>query len=631
MCEAMFKSLNRNVLVLAVVAAAGYGCSSSSTTSPDGGGGAGGGAAGTDGGAAGTDAGAAGADAGAAGADAGAAGAGTAGTDAGIDATDGGGTDATDGGGSDADGGVPFATAIQNIVIIYAENRTFDNMFGNFPGAHGLSEVLDAQGHPTAAYVPQKDRDGTTVLPKLPKTWGGVTFPGNLTVVTEAQSDNLANAPFGVENAYVANGAPTLGTLDVTRDLTHRFFENQMELNGGTNDMFGAWVDAGGLTMGHFDTSGSKLYKLAQQYVLADNFFSGAFGGSFLNHQYLICACAPVAPADFVTTNAVGVTVLGTANSKGVPQLALTTTGTSPSPASALTGPPAFQASTAIAPLDYFGTSDGYRAINTIQPAYEPSGNPPAAAALDLHYANPALPSTLPAQTQMTVGDQLTTAGFDWAWYATSWDAATADGMLPTAMQKVIYTPSTARGTPDFQPHHQAYNYYARFDPVTHTADRAAHLKDYTAMLSDITAGTLPPVSWYKPTGNVNQHPGYANIDDGDGHIADLVSKLKASPQWAHMVIIITYDEYGGQWDHVAPPKGDLLGPGSRIPAIIISPYAKAGTVDHTQYDSASTIRLIEKRFSLTPLPGITARDNALKAVTGGKAMGDLTAALNVQ
>jgi len=106
-------------------------------------------------------------------------------------------------------------------------------------------------------------------------------------------------------------------------------------------------------------------------------------------------------------------------------------------------------------------------------------------------------------------------------------------------------------------------------------------------MLSDIQAGTLPPVAWYKPTGNVNQH------------------------RWAHMVIVITYDEYGGQWDHVAPPKGDLLGPGSRIPAIIVSPFAKAGTVDHTQYDSASTIRLIEKRFGLAPLPGITARSGA--------------------
>ena len=96
------------------------------------------------------------------------------------------------------------------------------------------------------------------------------------------------------------------------------------------------------------------------------------------------------------------------------------------------------------------------------------------------------------------------------------------------------------------------------------------------------------------------------------------------------MVIVITYDENGGQWDHVAPPTGDKLGPGTRIPALVISPFSKKGTVDHTQYDTASILRLITRRFDLTPLAGITARDTALKAA-GGAAMGDLTNALNLQ
>ena len=142
-------------------------------------------------------------------------------------------------------------------------------------------------------------------------------------------------------------------------------------------------------------------------------------------------------------------------------------------------------------------------------------------------------------------------------------------------------------------------------------------------------AGSLPQVVFYKPTGNVNQHPGYANIGDGDAHIADLVSKLQKSPQRNNMVIVITYDEFGGQWDHVAPPKGDLLGPGTRIPAIIVSPFAKMASVDHTQYDTASIQRFINRRFDLDPLPGLAARDAALKA-GGGQPMGDLTNALNL-
>jgi acid phosphatase len=94
------------------------------------------------------------------------------------------------------------------------------------------------------------------------------------------------------------------------------------------------------------------------------------------------------------------------------------------------------------------------------------------------------------------------------------------------------------------------------------------------------------------------------------------------------MVVVVTYDENGGFWDHVAPPKGDRWGPGTRIPALIISPYAKKGFVDHTQYDTTSILRFITKRFGLPELPGLKSRDDALVA-NGGKAMGDLTAALD--
>ena len=293
------------------------------------------------------------------------------------------------GGGAAGTAGGALAADVQNIVIIFAENRSFDSLFGSFPGANGLGNVsvsgaagaggAGGAGATTVAYIPQKDRDGTTVLPKLPQTWGGVTLGGNPTVVTQAQSDNIPNAPFPMETIWsTINGAPLLTTLDVSRDIAHRFFEHQMELNGGSNDMFAAWEDGGGITMGNWDYSKSKLYALAQQYVLADNFYMGAFGGSFLTHQYLICACAPTVSAAWVASNKPSVNMLGTANSKGVPQLALNTAAATPTPASALDGPPAFLTGN-IAPLNYFGTADGYRAVNTMQPFFQPSGNPPAA------------------------------------------------------------------------------------------------------------------------------------------------------------------------------------------------------------------------------------------------------------
>jgi phospholipase C len=115
----------------------------------------------------------------------------------------------------------------------------------------------------------------------------------------------------------------------------------------------------------------------------------------------------------------------------------------------------------------------------------------------------------------------------------------------------------------------------------------------------------------------------------GDRHILELVNHLEKSPQWSHMLVVITYDENGGFWDHVPPPKADRWGPGSRVPAIIVSPFAKRGYVDHTLYDTTSILRFITRRFGLPNLPGLTVRDAALRA-NGSPPLGDLTDALDL-
>jgi acid phosphatase len=514
---------------------------------------------------------------------------------------------------------------IDTIVVIYAENRAFDNLYGNFPGARGLSEVVDSNGRPASAYRPQLDRDGS-VLPSLPPTWGGVTASGITPVVTEAESAGLPNAPFSIEHAFTAQSNVTLSTSTVTRDLAHRFFEHQMQIDGGKNDGYAAWSDAGGLAMGHYDYSQSALYALAKEFVLADNFFQGAFGGSFLNHQYLICACAPEYPNADTAAAKPSIAILDK-DAAGV-YLPRLTQAKNAKP-SALDEPPRFAKSGNLTPANYFGDGKFY-AVNTMQPAYQPSGNAPAAGDTDYFYADPNNATTLPPQTQSTIGDALDAKQVHWAWYSGSWDAALADGRRPPLeSREAIYAPETPLGNPDFQPHHQPFNYYARFDPKAHAEQRAAHMKDYGELLADSAAGRLPAVTFYKPQGNLNQHAGYASVADGDAHIAGLVAKLRASPQWKHMVIVITYDEFGGAWDHVAPPQGDLLGPGARIPALIISPYAKRGTVDHTQYDTESILRLITRRFDLQALAGITRRDAGL-AEHGAPPMGDLTNALEL-
>jgi acid phosphatase len=515
---------------------------------------------------------------------------------------------------------------VQTIVVIYAENRAFDNLYGNFPGAHGLGEVVDRNGRPLPAYAPQIDRDGS-VLPSLPPTWGGVTASGVTPVVTEAQSAGLPNAPFSIEHAFTPQSTVALSTSTVTRDLAHRFFEHQMQIDGGKNDGYAAWSDAGGLAMGHYDYSQSALYALAKDFVLADNFFQGAFGGSFLNHQYLICACAPVYPNADTAVAKPSIAILERdAAGQYLPRLKPAKNAKP----SALDEPPRFAKSGNITPADYFGDGKFY-AVNTMQPAYQPSGNSPAADDADYLYADPNKATTLPPQNQATIGDVLDAKHVNWIWYSGAWNAALADGRRsPLESREAIYAPETPFGNPDFQPHHQPFNYYERFDPKTHAEQRDAHMKDYTQLVADAAAGRLPAVAFYKPQGNLNQHAGYASVAEGDAHIADLVAKLRASPQWQHMVIVITYDEFGGAWDHVAPPHGDLLGPGARIPALVISPLAKRGTVDHTQYDTESILRLITRRFDLEVLPGITMRDKGL-AAHGAPPMGDLTEALELR
>lgn len=477
---------------------------------------------------------------------------------------------------------------IDTIVVIYAENRSFDNLYGGFPGANGLRNV--ATGHTT-----QLDRDGKP-FQELPPAWGGLTAKGVTPGITEAQSAHLANSTFAIDDPKGFNQSTNV----ITRDLWHRFYQEQMQINGGKNDKFVAWADSGSLVMGHYDGSVLPMWKVAQKYVLADNFFQGAFGGSFLNHFALICACAPY----YANAN----------TSAAKPSIAkvdadgISLTIADNAPKSALDGAPKFISDGNLTP-DFY-------AVNTMQPPYQPSANKSPDGG-DPAFADPNAATTLPPQHEITVGDLLSLKGISWVWYAGAWQTA-LDGKNATPV-------------PNFQFHHQPFNYFAAYAPGT--AARAEHLKDGgmdgTAFIKDIDDGKLPAVTFYKPQGNLNEHGGYADVSSGDRHLTDIVSHLEKSPQWDHMLVVVTYDENGGFWDHVAPPKGDRWGPGNRIPAFIISPYAKMGTVDHTQYDTTSVLRFITARYDLPVLPGLIARDKALRN-NGEPPMGDLSAALDL-
>ncbi|MFM0617162.1 acid phosphatase [Paraburkholderia nemoris] len=506
---------------------------------------------------------------------------------------------------------------VKTVVVIFSENRSFNNLFGNFPGVERpLSSLKPAD------YL-QLDRDGKTVLKQLPVVPGGwllkdqvadgVTYKAGLQYQT-----NLPNAPFPLRGP----GGENLPLSLVTHDLWHVFYQNQMQINGGKNNMFVAWADSAGFTMGHYANTSYdlRLWDLATEYVLCDNFFQGAFGGSFLNHQYLISATPPryPDPVNSIAKFQIAETVSGKPDDPNLKPL-------DASPPSAKDGIPKFGPS-ALTPPETLadGTVLSY-AVNTMMPPYAPTPMTLDASGTVVDFKLDANAMAVPPQTHEHIGDKLDKRDIDWAWYA---------GAFRETLEK--HGANLTNGTPvipNFQYHHQPFNYFKNLAPGT--AARAKRLRDgglgddesTNRFLADARAGKLPPVTFYKPQGNLNMHAGYADVASGDRHITHAVKALRSSPQWENMVVIVTVDENGGWWDHVAPPKGDRWGPGTRVPALVISPFAKKGYVDHTVYDTASILRFVTRVFRLETLDGIKQRDNEMRA-RGQTPMGDLTLAL---
>jgi acid phosphatase len=395
-------------------------------------------------------------------------------------------------------------TKINHVVVIYLENHSFDNLYGEFAGAEGLAAAANAAkqiGATGAAYTTLPQVNGSPVPTTLP------------------------NAPFDIDQYVPATVA--------TRDLVHRYYQEQMQIDGGKMDKFAQVSDAQGLSMGYYHTAGLPLATEAANYTLADHFFHSAFGGSFLNHIFFIAAAAPVFPG-------APASVVATLDANGN----LVTDG--------------------------FVTPDGY-AVNTAFTVNAP------------HPSTTPVNQLVPNQTLPTIGDRLSDASVTWAWYSGGWNDALA-------------------GHPDplFQFHHQPFAYFAKY--ADGTAAKAAHLKDETDFMAAAAAGTLPAVSFVKPLGGNNEHPGYTDLMTGENHTMQLINAVRNGPNWKDAAIIITYDEHGGFWDHVAPPVVDKWGPGARVPALIISPYAKKHFIDHTQYETVSILSFIEKRWNLAPL-----------------------------
>jgi acid phosphatase len=189
--------------------------------------------------------------------------------------------------------------------------------------------------------------------------------------------------------------------------------------------------------------------------------------------------------------------------------------------------------------------------------------------------------------------------GVTWNWYSGGWDEAQA-----------------GRPGKTFQFHHQPFNYFAAYAPGQ---PGRAHLQDETKFFAAAAAGTLPQVSFVKPYGAENEHPGYASEHKGSDHLVDLIKAITSGPQARQTLIVVTYDEFGGQFDHVAPPAGDAWGPGTRIPALVLSAGMTRSGVDSTTYDTTSIMATIEHSFRLKP---VATRDAVVNDLGNAVAVG---------
>ena len=394
---------------------------------------------------------------------------------------------------------------LQHLIFIVQENHSFDNYFGTYPGANGITLDTAIPVDPNQTSLGYARPFHLNVAQPI-LIWGdelppGVADPDDF----QAQQANTS-APYHFDSE------------SITHDLSHAWKVAHEAYDNGKMDGFVA-AEGSTLTMGYYDRTDIPYYwDYANQYVLDDNFFSSLMGPSFPNHLYIAS---------------------GTNGPTNLPPLCLQT------------------------PCKWI--LNGHVVDNP------PSGYNWQGVSLDWS----------------TLAQELTGANVSWAWY---------DGEArPTK-------PNIWDVLPLFT--------YFQDNPN----QLVEHVQRTQAFVNAVQNGQLPAVSWIIPGGWVppaypaachgqspSEHPP-ARSDCGMDYVSYLVNQVMQSQYWQSSAIIITWDDYGGFYDHVPPPQVDAFGEGFRVPTLVISPWAKHDFIDHTQYEFASLLRLAEVTFNVPTL-----------------------------
>jgi phospholipase C len=372
---------------------------------------------------------------------------------------------------------------IDHIVFVIKENRTFDHIFGRFPGADGATVGERCNGPPVAL--------------RRARNW----VPGP----------------------------------------DHSFTGGLLAVNGGRMNCFdrlGGGAHLESYVQYHPDQV-ANYFALAKHYVLADRFFSSAYGPTGIEHLYTIAATS-----DRFTDH-----------ERALP-------------------PGQFGIRD---PREYCDDRDerawSFRRLTTREEhvAYE----------LEERGDGPTLIERFwifrwPCIDVRTMPDLLERHGISWRYY---------------------------RGDHDYVAP-MRWIRHIRFGPMWNKVVTDVEFWE------DVEAGRLPAVSWLIPPVEESEHPPQGDMCDGQNWTVRVMNALQRSPQWDSTAVILTWDDFGGFYDHVPPPHLDLFGLGPRVPTLILSPWARSGYVEHETLEFSSVLKFIERIFDLPPLTERDARAN---------------------
>ncbi|MGG1947506.1 alkaline phosphatase family protein [Trinickia sp. NRRL B-1857] len=461
------------------------------------------------------------------------------------------------------------ATPIKHVVVIYGENVSFDHYFATYPNA------TNPAGEPAFAAA-----SGTPTVSGL----SGTLLTANLNSTNAANGAGASN-PFRLDRTQAA-----------TADQNHAYTAEEQAYDNGLMDLFPKYTGRGtsggagafgttGQVMGYYDgNTVTALWNYAQNYAMSDNAYTDTYGPSTPGALEVIAG----------QTN--GMQIVKSSRSS-------------------------------------YYTADGQGGltmINDVDPGFDTC-------------------SSTTDQAMMlgkNIGDLLNAKSITWGGFMGGFNLATTNGNGTTGCARSTTSTVVNAATADYIPHHNWFQYYKTTSNPTHarptsmaavgftnvpnstTVDPANHQYDSDDFFAAVSAGNFPSVSFVKAPAYQDGHAGYSDPLDEQAFVTKVVNFLEQQPDWQNTAVIVAWDDSDGWYDHqyatptsasfssadqlngngicgtgTAPaglngqPVNGRCGPGTRIPFVVISPYAKKNYVDHTAISQASVVRFIEDNW----------------------------------